>query len=294
MNLPIYYILPLISGFLYAVGALISKRALTAGFGVARYIFLSNVMLALCFHVFYFAAEWPQDWGGIHWPLLAGFGFFLGQIFTFLAIRYGDVSVQAPVMGTKVVFVALFTVSMGAGPVPVDWWLGAVLTAVAIFLLSASNFANRASTYRALILSVISAGFFGWTDVIVQQGAEQFTPGTFLVIMNYSLVVSSLTLIPFFRGRLRDTPPAAWKWGLISTALIGIQAVGMAIAIAFHGRATAVNILYSSRGLWSVLLVWVAGSLFANAEGQAGKQIMIRRLTGAVLLCVAITLVLTA
>lgn len=294
MNLPIYYVLPLLSGFIYAVGALISKRALNAGFGVARYIFLSNILLALCFHIFYISAEWPQSWAGVHWPLLAGFGFFLGQVFTFLAIRTGDVSVQAPVMGTKVVFVALFTVAMGAGPVPVDWWLGAILTAVAIFLLSASNFANRASTYRALVLSVISAAFFGWTDVMVQQGAAGFHPGTFLILMNYSLVLSSMTLIPFFRGRLRDTPPEAWKWGLISATLIGIQAVGMALAIAFHGRATAVNILYSSRGLWSVLLVWVAGSLFANIEGKAGKRIMQRRLVGATLLCIAIALVLTA
>lgn len=292
MSIPVYYALPLLSGLLYAVGALLTKRAFACGFGLTRYIFLSNMAMALLFQVFWIFAEFPSDPGKWYWPVLCGVGFFLGQVFTFLAIRAGDVSVQAPVMGTKVLFVAVFTVVLGAGAVPLSWWAGAALTVLAIWLLSASSFANRAATYRALVLSLISAACFAWVDTIVQREARPFGTFAFLGIMSVSLAFCTLALIPFFRGSLRSMSAKAWLWGALSAFLIAIQSLGIAISIGFYGRATAVNIMYSSRGLWSVLLVWVAGRLFANEEGKAGTSVMLRRLFGAVLLSAAIILVL--
>lgn len=65
------------------------------------------------------------------------------------------------------------------------------------------------------------------------------------------------------------------------------------LALGFYGNATAVNILYSSRGIWSVVLVWLLGGWFGNSEREQGKEVMVRRLVGAFLLFLAIILVIT-
>jgi len=61
--------------------------------------------------------------------------------------------------------------------------------------------------------------------------------------------------------------------------------------VELKGAAWA-NLLYSSRGIWSVALVWGAGSAFGNTEGEAGRSVMLRRLAGAGLMLAAIALVL--
>ncbi len=284
--------LPLLSGFFYAVGMLLAKRAFGHGFGVMRYVFLSNMMMLVMFlPLLYFVKDQP-DWNRIGWPILCGTGFFLGQVFTFLAIRWGDVSVQAPVMGTKVVFVATFSVILQAGPVPLSWWVGAMLTTVAIFLLSYTTVGNRKGTLFALVLALTSAACFGAVDVVLQREAHGFGPLAYIILMMATSAVLSLGLIPFFKGRLRDMNFQAWKWGLLGTSIIAFQSLGIALTISLYGRATAVNILYSSRGLWSIVLVWAVGSWFASRESEVGTKIMLRRLAGSSLLCVAIVLVL--
>jgi hypothetical protein len=71
-------------------------------------------------------------------------------------------------------------------------------------------------------------------------------------------------------------------------ALLAVQALGLAFALTTYGEATRVNIAYNSRGLWSVMLIWVFGHWFRNTEREAGTQTMLRRLAGASLLVTAI------
>ena len=66
----------------------------------------------------------------------------------------------------------------------------------------------------------------------------------------------------------------------------------MAYVLGVHGDATAVNIVYSSRGLWSVAAVWLIGHWFSNTEGEVGGPAMRRRLMGALLMLAAIGLVI--
>jgi hypothetical protein len=66
----------------------------------------------------------------------------------------------------------------------------------------------------------------------------------------------------------------------------------MGVALSYFGNATAVNIVFSSRGIWSVLIVWRFGALFDNKESFAGKSAMFARLAGSTLLFAAIALVI--
>ncbi len=292
MSLPIYYAIPLLCAAMYGVGALMAKRALQSGFGVMRYVFLSNIMMALVFLPVAFAIDEPIDLSKLGAPLFCSLTFFLGQGLTFLAIRIGDVSAQAPVMGTKALFVAILSVFLGAGPVPLNWWIGAALTAGAIFLISYVPIQTRRSTLTALALSIGSAASFATTDVVLQREAPAFGPSAFIVIVMTGVGLLSFLLIPFFRGSLRSLPATAWKWGLAGSSILAIQSLGIAYTIGFHGHATAVNILYGSRGLWTVIAVIAAARFLTSHSTEGNPAVMRRRILGSLLMCVAIALVL--
>jgi hypothetical protein len=82
-------------------------------------------------------------------------------------------------------------------------------------------------------------------------------------------------------------------WAFGGGTLLTIQAMGIAYCIAVYHEVTVTNVLYNTRGLWSVALVWVVGHWFANAEKQVGSGIMTRRLIGALILLAAVYLSLT-
>jgi hypothetical protein len=52
------------------------------------------------------------------------------------------------------------------------------------------------------------------------------------------------------------------------------------------------NIIYSVRGLFSVVVVWAVGHWFTNDEKHLGARVLRLRLTGAALMVAAIALVL--
>lgn len=290
--MPIHFILPAVAAFLYAVSSMFSKRALEEGAGILRLSVMANVGFCLAFAPLALLDDGFPDWSQIIWPILAGTGFFVGHVFTFAAIKLGDVSVQAPMMGTKVVFVAAFSVIIGAGEVPLTWWIGAGLTAVAIFLLGFSDWSNRAAVWRTMLMALAASSIFGLTDAMVMKHAIPFGPGWFLCVLNTVMLLESVFLLPFLEGKMSEIPRKAWPWMLGGAGFMALQALGIGSAIAFWGDATAVNIIYASRGLWGIMLVWFVGARFGNRERDSGGKVMGRRFAGAMLLVAAIVLVL--
>ena len=290
---PLEYIAPLLAAFIYAIGALFSKTAFSGGVGVARTLVLYNWIMFLFFVPFaFFIAEAPA-WDQWLWPFLAGTLFFFGQLTTFAAIRLGDVSVQSPIMGSKMVFVAFFTVFLGAGVVPSSWWWGACLSMMGIFLLSWSKVEYRANTWLAILIALMSAASFALCDVLVAGHARDFSITAFPLIMLGVNALLSLVVIPFFKEGYRAIPRVVWPRFIAGGVTFAVQAVMIYLALSYYGKATAFNILYSSRGIWGVVLVWMLGHWFANTESkEAGGWIMLARLSGAALMLVAILLVL--
>ncbi len=62
--------------------------------------------------------------------------------------------------------------------------------------------------------------------------------------------------------------------------------------IAHFGNAAPANVVYSSRGLWTIVLIWVIGHWFTSREQHLGREILLWRLAGAALMMSAIVLVL--
>lgn len=294
MDFPAHLLIPLACAFVYVVGALTVKRAGEFGVGVWRTSFVANWAMVAVFLPAWFlfggtlrpAADYAQ-------PALAGLCFLGGQVFIFLALSRGDVSVTTPVMGLKVVLVALFSSLLRVGEVPLAWWIGAGLSAAAVALLHAGeSAAGRGRVGPTAALAAASAASYGLGDVLMQKwvpawGAASFFPAMFLLVGLYSFA-----FVPFFRAPLRALPAPAWRWVGAGAALMAVNNAGIVLTLGIWGGATAVNIVYSVRGLLSVVLVGVIGHWFASTERHLSPRVRRFRLVGAGLMVAAVALAL--
>ncbi|MBK1880647.1 EamA family transporter [Pelagicoccus mobilis] len=288
-----YHVIPLLTGLCFAVGALCIKRATTLGLGPWRTTFFSNLVLFLMAAPFWFFGEPIREWESLGMPLFIGSIFFVGQLLWCLAIHKGDVSLLTPLMGTKAVFVA-FVVSIWLGEdLSPLVWVAAVLSAIAVLLLRGRSEAERKRVVYSLVLGLGCSIAYAVGDSAMQAfgselGYEKLIAGTFSVVMAWSLV-----LIPLFRGPVSEISRTAWSWLLAGSALWAVQSCLMAYAVGVYGKAAVINVIYSSRGVWGVVLVWVVGHWFSNDEKALGGDVLGRRLIGALLLIVAIVAVMS-
>ena len=72
--------------------------------------------------------------------MFAGSMFFLGHVFTLLAVRVGDVSLQNPLMGIKTLLVALFAVMLGIQQLETSLVFAALGMTLAIILRYRINY----------------------------------------------------------------------------------------------------------------------------------------------------------
>jgi hypothetical protein len=92
--------------------------------------------------------------------------------------------------------------------------------------------------------------------------------------------------------QLVDSPRIARKALLWGALLLGAQNLVMAVAIRFSGDATAVNIVYSSRCVLSVVLAWATAGWLGSREATLPRRVLVLRLAGALLLAGAIVMVM--
>ncbi|HWA24219.1 MAG TPA: DMT family transporter [Lacunisphaera sp.] len=288
-------LIPLACAFLYVLAALMLKRASELGVGVWRIGFLANWVMFLFFLPWWLSqpGEGGQAWTDYWQPAVSGLLFLGGQMFIFLALQTGDVSVTTPVMGTKVIMVALLSHLLRAGIVPWQWWTGAVLSASAVALLHFGEpHGHRSRVGRTACLAAMSALSFSLSDVLLQKWAGGWGTGRYLPAMFLFNALYTFAFVPFFRAPLRALDRRAWTWTLGGAVVLALNNAGIALAIAVWRTATAINILYSLRGLISIVLVWAIGHWFHNEEKHLAPRVFRFRLVGAGLMLAAIVLVL--
>ena len=285
---------PLAASVLYVVGVMFVKRTSDLGVDFWRATFVANIAGALAFLcLFPLGGTIPAL--SLFWqPALIALLFILGQGLSFLALKRGDVSVATPVMGVKVVIVAILATVLLREMPSLKFWIGAGLSSLALFLLNQSGEKRHHDVGFTIIVSVIAAACFALFDVLVQKWSPVWGPGPgcFLPIMFGFVAVFSLALIPFFEAPLRKIPRSAWPPLSMGALFIALQGLFMVTGIAIYGDATAANIVYSSRGLWSVAAVWLVGHWFLNKEQHLSRTTLAWRLTGAAVLMIAVLMVL--
>jgi drug/metabolite transporter (DMT)-like permease len=285
--------LPLMSAAGYAVAALMLKRSMEGERNPWRVVFIVNMVTALVFQSWFFVGDGVLNAAHVGHAVLAGTAFFIGQVLTFIAISRGDVSISTPVLGTKVVFVAIFAHLTGGEKLGPELWVATILTSLALALLGGEWRANRDRLLVSVVFAFLAAIAFAATDVMQQLWVvPEVGYGRFGPVMFLTVATLSLGLVPFFEGSLTAMPRRTVSWAVPGSAVLALQAMGIAYCIGVFHEVTVTNVLYNTRGLWSVALVWVVGHWFANTEREVGAAIMSRRLIGALLLLVAVWLCL--
>jgi hypothetical protein len=157
------------------------------------------------------------------------------------------------------------------------------------------------------LLALGCAGSFAVTDVLIQMWAAEFGVLNFLSLLFGALALESILVLPLlgFKARpetrhlsiFRQTigsltaPPRAWRWIALATSLSAVQALLITGTIANWRDAAGVNVVYGTRGLWSLALVWWAGSWFGNAERRdSGPRVLLARAAGGALILAAVVL----
>lgn len=283
---------PLLAALLYAFGALVLKRSSDLGVGLWRTTFVANLIVAGLFSLLWLLGGPPLEPQNLWQPGVIALCLFVGQISQFLALEKGDVSVAVPVFGLKVILVALLTPFLTNSEVGLKLWIAAFLSVLGITFLNRKD-AGRPP--RNLAITFIAGGIgavaFAIFDVLVQKWGPSWGAGRLLPCIFWINAILSFGLIFRFSAPLSAIPARAWPWLTGGSALLGIQSITFVSTLAVYGKATSANIVYASRGLLSVVLVWMIGHWFMNAEQHLGATVLRWRLVGALMMMSAIVLV---
>jgi drug/metabolite transporter (DMT)-like permease len=300
-------ILPLIAAIAFAAGSMVFKRAFAEGASLAHAVVVNNVILGLLFLPLMAWDPQPVPWDRLHLPFLTASTFVAGHLFNVAALRVGDVSVATPLLGVKVVFVALIARFAFGLPLSDSQLTATVLTSAGVLITGLTDFKPGRRTGWTTLLALGCAGSFAVTDVLIQMWATEFGVLNFLSLLFGALALESILVLPLLGFKARPetrhrsifrqaaasltAPPRAWRWIGLATALSAIQALLITGTIATWRDAAGVNVVYGTRGLWSLALVWWAGSWFGNAERRnSGPRVLLARAIGGGLILAAVVL----
>lgn len=288
----ISYLLPLTSAILYTFATVFTKRAILDGAGLLRTFFVTN-LLAAVLQILPFAILQPAmpDIALLKVPIFCGLLYFVGQLALFISMRIGDVTVQIPLLGVKVVFVALFLILITGVEVQTKILVASVITTFAVFLMGISSVTFSKRMLYTIILVLIANAAFAFSDCLIQTNMKEIGVVWYMFCMYWTTMILSLFVIPFFRAPLSAIPKSAWKWTLGGGTIMSVQAFILVFAMGFFKIAAAANIIYSTRGIWSIVIIWFAGKFIGSDERSIGATQMLKRLAGASLMLIAVAIV---
>jgi drug/metabolite transporter (DMT)-like permease len=289
-----YHLLfPLLASLLFVCGLLLLKRASVAGTNPWTVSLVANLWAAVLFSGFCLVPAEPIPWGLVWQPALVALFYIAGQVGTFLAINHGDVSIAAPLFGVKVLLVAMLSSLIGAQALPLAIWLAAILATIGVALVQWTG-GGRHSRIGYTVLSALGASIsFSFFDVLVQACCASpgavWSSSRFLPIMFWSVAVYSTIFLPAFQRDKLFLPRVRWSL-LIGGLLIASQAVCVVFALSVFGDAPRVNVVYSMRGIWGVLLAWATALMWGGGEAQVTRAAMLLRLAGALTITVSVVI----
>lgn len=253
---------------------------------------------------------WGNQWLAIFWVLVAvvrgslcefdmwlpaaiiGALFVLGQLLTYLAFQVGDVSVATPVFGIKVIVVATLQSLFAAEVISGRIWIAGIMATTGVVLIQWVDSGATKLDRRKTMLSIVIAGLAAFTlslfDVSLQAWAKDVNTYDFMPVMFGFVGLFSLVLLPKVDSVSHLKTTRSFRWMLLATILMAMQAFSMCFSLAEFGDAARINIVYALRGLWGVLLAWALAKRLQSGEAELPRIVMVRRLAGAGLLTGAV------
>jgi len=284
--IPWYLLMPLAAAILYAASSMFLKKALSAGLQPMASFHINNWAGAIITLPLLLLERSPVNWSLVYEPMIVGTVFFAGGWFTFLAMTRGDVSLVTPVLGSKLIFVAIASTLFVAEKMPGIMWVAALMTTSGILLMSSTDLKTPKGGRLAgpVMMALISAAIYAASDMLVQLWGRGFGSVTFVVIM--AATTGTLSLLAML---LPGRPALHWcpatKWSVFGSCIFAIQASLTGLCLALFHDAMGVNVVFATRGLWILLMVAMFGPLIGNFERHdSGKAYRIRVVAACLLL----------
>ncbi|MBI9021378.1 MAG: DMT family transporter [Verrucomicrobia bacterium] len=290
--MPAYLILALIAAAFYSVGSLLSKQAMANSCGPLRIYMMQAWFGAVLLSPFLFAGD-PVPINLWWQPVLAAILWFGGSAIFIYTLRNGDLSIIGPVAGIKPVFNAILIALLLRIHVPLSTWLACGLAAVALFVMRTPSSFGSHSFKRTAIQTLAAMFLYALTDICLQRWAPAWGALRFSAFLFLSGAVLSLSLIPRFGKKFCDLSFTAKRFLFAGSFLTCLPGICIGFAIGTYGHGAEVNVGYSLHVLMSLLIVWFIGRHIGNLEHTAGGKAFLRRLSGALILLLAIAMILS-
>ena len=228
------------------------------------------------------------------WPLAGSVVFYLmGQVCLFQAVKLTDASRVSPLLGLKILVLALITVLAFDEPLTRLQWIGVILSIAAAAGLNWSGGGRIPLNASAAILGACI--FYSLSDLsIVALTKALSADGGFRgILLSNALAYTFAGVVGFAlvavngpehrtRAQWRDALPVAVTWFL---AMIFLFVCFRLLGAVFG------NIVQSMRGPLSILIGGaIAYAGHAHLEQKLGLWTFVRRLAAAILMCAAIAI----
>ncbi|MCA9186113.1 MAG: EamA family transporter [Planctomycetales bacterium] len=277
----------------FVLGMMFASKAINRGATPWTGTFYANLLLGViwcCIGAVHGDIIPVRQWPG---AIVIGVVFVLGQLLTYFAYRFGDVSVATPIFGVKILFVAVLSSIVNQVPVPAVIWAAAVVASCGVALVqwrprSASAHGNGKPVGRAVVLALSAAMTLSVFDILLQRWGKPSGTVRFLPVVFTAAALSSCVMLPWTNRFSTLVHIQALRPMLIGSFLMCAQAMGMCIALSGFGEATEINIVYSLRGVWGVGLAWALAHFFEGGEQYAPRIVIICRAAGAALVTAAV------
>ncbi len=232
--------------------------------------------------------EWNRN--VILGTLGAGGFYLLGQQALFMALRHIDASRLAPLLGAKILFLALVTVTFGGEWLSPQQWVAVVLAVGGVYVL---NDAGGRPPLRGLLAVGVAVVGYSLSDLSIVRlvagtGLDSLHGSLLGAVLTYSLC--GLALAPFLYRLPAAAQPGTWRSAL-AYAVCWFCAMILLYACFAEIGAVFGNIIQSTRGLISIglgLLLVRMGHL--DIERKVDLRVTIKRGLGAVAMTLAIAL----
>ncbi|MDA1044843.1 MAG: hypothetical protein O3C57_06425 [Verrucomicrobia bacterium] len=256
---------------------------------------LAHVLMGLVSVIILIAMQ-PHDLPPIKQfgPSLLGAGgfFVLAQIGFLTLMRFTTPSSIAPLLGLKIIVLALFNLLLFSEHLRATQWGAVVLCAAAALVLNA---AGEKLGARTLLLVLFSCAGYSLSDLSITRLVGHLgEPGSVRAsvlgaVMCYSMLGAvALPMMLMLKGERHAA--AFLRFGVPYSCLWFLAMLMLFYSMSCIGPVYAV-ILQSTRGLWSVLL----GALIAHlglvqVEDRIARHLVLRRALAALMMVTAIWL----
>lgn len=283
----IHLFLPFTSSVFVILGLLALQRAQAKGLSAWTTLIGLNWACGLVYPpLLLLGGEWHI--ARLHEPAIVGGLFMLGQFFVLLSIRWGDVSISAPVQGVKVILVPALAALFQVSDIRSNIWWAAALALIGIILVQAKKgHASRRQITLGILFALLAALCMSIFDLLLQHWAAPWGSGVFLTITFFTAALIATPLLPLADNWTKIRHCGATRPLILGCVLMAVQSIGMTFTLAQFGDATRVNIVYSLRGLWGVVLTWLLAK-HLGLEHPLDQRTMKLRFAGALLLTIAV------